>query len=400
MTHNIFLSYSRDDLPLMQRLRDDFRHVGFTVWTDERIEPGSPSWKMVIEEAIRDTDCLVVIFSPSAAESKWVRAELDYAEAQQKPIFSVLARGDKSNAVPFGFSTHQWVDLRKKSDYHAKFQQLGDAIAHHLKRTPLGLTIRQRQMPSTTSTLGGLPLRLVIPFVIAVIIVGFIGLVALNDASDSDDDNTPVPTATTEVEMIVDETTEADNDDSQSDSRPITRTALENGWTAYSNGRVQLAAPRGWIEATSSDLFDDVLGQLGEASEAMGSMLSLATFEQELLLTTASLRPIIAVIGNEIPFDITLDTMESLMHSMWETPDIGFTVDEMERVELPVGTAIRFVLSFADRDMELRGASVGYVVIADNRAYMVAMEATSDDSDALFDEIIQTFEIIESSENE
>lgn len=396
--HNIFLSYSRDDLSLMKRLRDGFRQVGFTVWTDERIEPGSPSWKMVIEEAIRNTDCLVVIFSPSAAKSKWVRAELDFAEAQNKPIFSVLARGDKSNAVPFGYSSHQWVDMRLTSDYNARFIDLTNAIAHHLEKTPLGLDTLQKQMPSTASTPKGLPLRLLISlFIIGVVIVGFIGLVALNDSADSDDNTSP--TTTSEAVLIVDDPAEP-NADSESETRPITRTTLENGWTSFSNGRVRLAVPAGWIEVTNSDLFEDVLGQMGDASESMGSMLSLATFEQELLLTTASLRPIIAIVGNEIPFDITLDTMESLIRNVWETPDVGFTIDEMERVALPIGTAIRFVLSFENRNVELRGASVGYIVITDTRVYMVAMEATSDDSDIIFREIIQTFEIIETPENE
>lgn len=134
MAHNIFLSYSRKDLDVMRRLRDDLIAAGFTVWTDEGIEPGTPSWKNEIERAIRESDCQVIIFSPDANNSRWVRAEIDFADTLQKPMFPVLARGDQTTSVPLGFSTYQWIDIRKPADYESGFRMLADAISNRLNR--------------------------------------------------------------------------------------------------------------------------------------------------------------------------------------------------------------------------------------------------------------------------
>ncbi len=130
--HDVFLSYSRDDLKIMNRLRDDLRAAGLKVWTDEGIPLGSSSWKLEIEQGIRGSTCLVVLLSPDAAASRWVRAEIDFAEAQRKPIFPVLVRGEESEAVPFGLSTHQWIDLRDTRDYPQQFRRLTAALAHEV----------------------------------------------------------------------------------------------------------------------------------------------------------------------------------------------------------------------------------------------------------------------------
>lgn len=136
MSHNIFLSYSRKDIAIMHRLRDDLRAAGFTVWTDEGIEPGTPSWKSEIEKAIRDADCQVIIFSPDANNSRWVRAEIDFAETLHKPMFPLLLRGDETTSIPFGFSTYQWIDIRQPEDYASGFQMLAEAIQNRLNLPP------------------------------------------------------------------------------------------------------------------------------------------------------------------------------------------------------------------------------------------------------------------------
>ena len=203
MTHNIFLSYSREDGNLMKKLKGDLEQIGFEVWTDANIQPGSPSWKVTIEQAIRDAHCIVVIFSPSAAQSKWVRAELDFSEAQGKYIFPVLAKGTSADAVPLGYSSHQWIDLRKEKDYNAGLIHLADIIAHRIQATPFGLTILKRNVQPTATNIDGLPLRFLIPFILAVVFVGFIGLMALSNHESNNDveetaevTETPTPTRT------------------------------------------------------------------------------------------------------------------------------------------------------------------------------------------------------------
>ena len=63
MSYDVFLSYSRQDTATMQQVRDTLRENGFIVWTDEGIEPGTPSWKVAIEDALLSTKSVVVLLS-------------------------------------------------------------------------------------------------------------------------------------------------------------------------------------------------------------------------------------------------------------------------------------------------------------------------------------------------
>lgn len=132
MPHHIFLSYSRKDSEIMQRVRGDFLAAGLTVWTDEGIEPGTRSWKKAIEEAIIGAECLVCVLSPDAKASPWVQAELDHAELHDKPIFLILGRGDERNSIPFGFAAFQWVDVRVDEQYVPEVTRLIETVRKRL----------------------------------------------------------------------------------------------------------------------------------------------------------------------------------------------------------------------------------------------------------------------------
>jgi len=131
MKHHVFLSYSRKDTDIMHRVCDDLRAAGLTVWTDEGIEPGTPSWRKAIENAIENSDCLVVLLSPESKASEWIERELDYAHTCGVTAFPVLARGDERNAVPLELITVQHADIR--TDYPSGIEQLVTAIQKHIR---------------------------------------------------------------------------------------------------------------------------------------------------------------------------------------------------------------------------------------------------------------------------
>lgn len=128
MNHHIFLSYSRADKALMHQIWQEFEGAEFTVWTDEGIELGTPSWREEIQNAIKSTGCLVCILSPSSANSRWVKEELAFADMHNKPLFLILARGDERESVPFGYATFQWVDIRDMAQYKSQMNELIDII--------------------------------------------------------------------------------------------------------------------------------------------------------------------------------------------------------------------------------------------------------------------------------
>lgn len=119
---DIFLSYSRRDKDKMHLIRDKLSEHGFSVWSDESLEPGSSSWRRDVQLAIDGAGCVVTILSPDAKESEWVNEELGYAKIRKLRIFTVLARGDESNALPLGLTGVQWIDMR--SDYESGIEEL------------------------------------------------------------------------------------------------------------------------------------------------------------------------------------------------------------------------------------------------------------------------------------
>lgn len=134
MKHHIFLSYSRKDIDLMRRLRADLQALGFTVWTDEGIDPGTPLWDEAIENALKNAGCMVVILTPNAINAKGLRDEIHYANIHDVRIFPVLAEGDAKTSVPYRLSGTQWTDIR--TDYDVGLTQLQNAVNKHI--TPVG----------------------------------------------------------------------------------------------------------------------------------------------------------------------------------------------------------------------------------------------------------------------
>jgi hypothetical protein len=132
--HDIFLSYSRKDARIMRRLYADLAASGFTVWTDDDLTPGTPSWMTAIENAIQASGCVVVLLTPESKKSRWVERELTSASNYDLSIFPLLARGDERSSIPLLLSSHQWSDIRKERDYRMSVRKLIRGIRAELSK--------------------------------------------------------------------------------------------------------------------------------------------------------------------------------------------------------------------------------------------------------------------------
>lgn len=108
----IFLCYSTKDKRFMDRLRGELSAAGFTVWTADRITPGTIAWTRAVEDAIERSRCMAVILSKNAKKSVWVTREINYAQQHNKPIVPVLARDDPSRVIPLELAASHWIDAR------------------------------------------------------------------------------------------------------------------------------------------------------------------------------------------------------------------------------------------------------------------------------------------------
>lgn len=86
---NIFLSYSRRDIKRVEELRQALIGQGYRPWIDPNPRPGQ-DWRFEIDEAIRNSDAMLVVITPESANSIYVTYEWAYAMGNDVPIFVVV----------------------------------------------------------------------------------------------------------------------------------------------------------------------------------------------------------------------------------------------------------------------------------------------------------------------
>jgi WD40 repeat protein len=101
VTNDVFISYAREDQKFARRLAAAFERPprGWSVWWDAELTTGE-RFNKEIREAIGDSRCLVVLWSPHSVESDWVLAEAEVA--RERSILVPVIIGDCQIPMPFG----------------------------------------------------------------------------------------------------------------------------------------------------------------------------------------------------------------------------------------------------------------------------------------------------------
>jgi WD40 repeat protein len=125
MPGHVFLSYGRGDRPVAHRIAEQLDAAGFSVWWDRDIDVGVP-YDRVIERALADAACVVVLWSQESVESDWVRAEAD--EGRRRGIL-VPALVEGVNP-PLQFRLLETIDLAQWSqgDDLPSFERFRSAV--------------------------------------------------------------------------------------------------------------------------------------------------------------------------------------------------------------------------------------------------------------------------------
>ncbi len=75
----VFLSYADSERDLARELADRLTGAGVQVWFDEREIAAGENWAEAVQRALEDASALVILLSPAAVQSRWVRREIEYA---------------------------------------------------------------------------------------------------------------------------------------------------------------------------------------------------------------------------------------------------------------------------------------------------------------------------------
>lgn len=103
---DIFLSYTEKDREQARRLAATLESVGWSVWWDRRI-PAGETWRSVLEKALENMRCMIVLWSSRSIESEWVYEEATEGRRLGKlvPVMIEAVR------PPAGFREIQAADL-------------------------------------------------------------------------------------------------------------------------------------------------------------------------------------------------------------------------------------------------------------------------------------------------
>src|SRR5512145_956289 len=86
----IFISYSRKDIDFVRKLAGDLEKAAYDVWWDLSDLRGGDDWVSLIANAIADSETVIVVLSPDAVASEWVRKEYTQALSLRKRIIPVM----------------------------------------------------------------------------------------------------------------------------------------------------------------------------------------------------------------------------------------------------------------------------------------------------------------------
>src|SRR4051794_35538324 len=105
----LFLSYSRKDEAKARRFAKWLERQGHAVWRDEDDIGGGASFSSEIENALKEWDAVLVLWSADSVKSAWVRDEAGYGRDAGKLIpFSL-----DGTEPPLGFRQFQAIGLSR-----------------------------------------------------------------------------------------------------------------------------------------------------------------------------------------------------------------------------------------------------------------------------------------------
>ena len=171
MNHDVFISYSSQDMEAAQAICHVLEQNEIRCWMAPRNIPPGSDYGDVIDDAIKSCKVVVIVYSEKAASSPWVTGELNVAFEEQKTIIPFrLDKTPLKGQTRVMLNQRHWIDAYP--DYKTKFNDLVAAVA-------LSLGKEMQLDPDAVVTLSDKIKRNRKPIVITAITVALISVIAL-----------------------------------------------------------------------------------------------------------------------------------------------------------------------------------------------------------------------------
>lgn len=110
---NLFISYSRRDLEVVEDIINDCRSLGHNVWYDKELSGGQSWWNQILKN-IRECDLVLFMVSEKSNNSTACKREYTYASQLHKRILPVIVDEVSTNLLPPELTAMQFVDFTKR----------------------------------------------------------------------------------------------------------------------------------------------------------------------------------------------------------------------------------------------------------------------------------------------
>jgi hypothetical protein len=108
----IFISYSRKDIDLVQRIVVELANNNIDTWIDWKSIPKGEDWLQEIYHGIEKADAFLFLISPDSIQSQMCRKELAHAVENSKRIVPLVCRDINPSEAPTELLGYNWLFAR------------------------------------------------------------------------------------------------------------------------------------------------------------------------------------------------------------------------------------------------------------------------------------------------
>jgi hypothetical protein len=117
----LFLSHCTPDDAFVNQLAQELNAHGFTTWVDHQDMPPGSRWVSHLEQALQESDAMLLVLSEAALQSTYVQSEWHVFFELKKPIFPLVVEDCQS---PLFLRTFHHLDFRQRNDFARQFNLL------------------------------------------------------------------------------------------------------------------------------------------------------------------------------------------------------------------------------------------------------------------------------------